>query len=227
MSAPTGRKMPLQSKMRFAFSIFLLLLFMYTTYEALDFQRLARYLPLAVSMIALLAVSFGLIIDVLAYRRQGVVAADDVPMTAALAGSEVKEHKLQAGKTEQEEVPEGEGTTLTPVTDEGEVIDPADVIIDTDRLGEIEPPSVILKRTGVVALWILGYMDAIAIFGIMLASAGYLVAYLFLQARARWQVPVIGTISILLLMTAMRIGLNLEWPDYLLESTFESLFGFG
>jgi hypothetical protein len=225
MSALTDRKMPLQTKMRFAFNIALILLFSYTAYESWGFARLARYLPLTVSVVALLVMTFGLVVDIVAYRRRGVVAADDVPLTAALAGSEIKEHKLQAGKVDESPPEEGEGTDLNPVDDRGAVIDPADVALDTVRLGDIEPPSVILKRAGTVFAWMLGYVVGIAIVGIVVASAVYLVGYLFLQAKANWKVPVFGTILLIVTMLVMAEGLNLEWPDYLLEDTFESMFG--
>jgi hypothetical protein len=227
MTVPTDRKMPLQTKMRFGFNLALILLFAYTTYEAWGFQRLARYLPLSISILALLVMLVGLLLDIVAYRRQGFVAGDDVPVTAALAGSEIKEHKLQAGKTGGDELADDatSGITVTAVDEAGEPVDPADVPIDTSRMGAIEPPRVILLRSAVVLAWILGYIVGIAVIGIVAASAIYLPAYLILQAKTGWKVPVIGTVAILAMMWAMREGLNLEWPDYMLEDTFASIFG--
>lgn len=226
MTAPTGRTMPLQSKMRFGFNIFLILLFAYTTYESFGFRSLARYLPLTVSLLALLVVGIGMAVDVMAYRRYGVVAGDDVPMTAALAGSEIKEHKIQAGRTDQAPLADDDANrSVDPIGADGEPIDPADVILDTDRIGEIEPPGIILRRSLIATLWILGFIAAIAVIGLELATIAYLMGYLFLQAKTGWKIPVIGTVTILVMMNVMRVALNLEWPPYLLEGLIEPLLG--
>ncbi len=224
MSEATKRRMPLQSRMRFGFNAGMILLFAYTTYEAWGFRSLARYLPFSISLLALVVMVIGLFIDIVAYRRSGVVAADDVPVTAALAGSEIKEHKLSTGKGAMSA--DGDGRSLEPVDSTGTPIDPADVPLDPDRVGEIEGPGEVLKRSGIVFLWILGFLVSIAVVGLTLASAGFLMGYLFLQARTGWKVPVIGTVAILTLMFVMREALNLEWPPYLLEETFAGWFGF-
>lgn len=223
MSAPQERRMPLQSRMRFGFSIAMILLFAYTSYEAWGFRSLARYLPFAVSILALVVMVIGLVIDVIAYRRQGVIAADDVPVTAALAGSEIKEHKLQAGEGEASQ--DTDGRSMKPVDADGEPIDPAHVSLDPERVGEVEGPGVVLKRSGVVFLWILGFLAGIAVFGLTISIVAFLLSYLFLEARAGWKVPVIGTIAILAMMFLMREALNLEWPPYLLQETFAGWFG--
>lgn len=196
--APRSSKMPLQARMRFIFSGALILLFAYTAYESWSFQTLARYLPLTVSVLAFVVMVISFTMDVMTYRRTGVVAGDDVAVTASLAGAEVKERVAEQG---EEAVPEEVAAEL-----------------DDPRIGEVEPPREILKRAGVVFLWILGYVVAIGIFGLMIASAAYLLGYLFKEARAGWKVPVIGTAVILVMMNIMRELLNLEWPDYLLES---------
>ena len=202
-------KMPLQTKMRFGFVVFLILLFAYASYEAWSFTRLARYLPLTVSLLALVVMLVGLYIDVVAYRRTGMVAGSDVPSTAALAGAEMKEKAL-------EHQAEGKELDLEELGLE-ELEDP--------RLGAIEPPMEVLKRAGVVFGWMLGYIAGIAVIGLMASTTVYLIGYLRIEAKASWKIQFIGTGAILVGLTTMRILLNLEWPDYLLEDTFASIFG--
>lgn len=214
--------MPLQARMRFAFNIAMVLLFAYTTYEAWGFRSLARYLPFSISLLALVVMLVGLLIDIVAYRRTGVVAGDDVPVTAALAGSEVDEQRSRAGGTAASQE-SGPGASDTGA-DAG---DAADVSPSAQETDEAESPREILKRSGVVFLWILSFLVGMAVLGLVLASSIFLLSYLFLQARANWKIPVFGTIAILALMFAMRTALNLEWPPYLLETTFEGWFGFG
>lgn len=199
-------KMPLQSKMRFGFVTFLVLLFTYTTWQSFSFDSLARFLPLSVSVLALITMLFGLYVDVRTYRRTGMVAGADVPTTASLAGAEAKEIALEEDA-------------------EGHEVDLEAMGLDDERMGEIEPPFEVLKRAGVVFGWMMGYIVGIAIVGLMVATAIYLAGYLRLQAKVGWKLQIIGPIAILIGLTTMRILLNLEWPDYLLESTVESIFG--
>lgn len=205
-------KMPLQSKMRFGFVIFLALLFAYTAWESLSFQRLAQFLPLSVSVIALVVTLIGLYIDIMAYRRTGMVAGDDVPTTSSLSGAEGKELALGL---------EAEGTRLSKADMDGLGLkDLAD-----ERVSDIEPPMQILKRAGVVFGWMMGYIVGIAIIGLMAATAAYLIGYLRFQARSGWKGQFLGTAAILVGLTVMRIMLNLEWPDYVLEDTVRSILG--
>ncbi len=205
-------KMPMQSKMRFGFVIFLALLFMYTTWEALSFQRLARFLPLTVSVLALVVTLVGLYIDIQAYRRTGMVAGSDVPKTSALAGAEGKELALGL---------EADGTELS----KADLEDLGLEHLTDEKVADIEPPIEILKRAGVVFGWMLGYIVGIAIIGLMASTAAYLIGYLRFQARAGWKVQFLGTAAILVGLTVMRILLNLEWPDYVFEETVRSVFG--
>lgn len=204
------RKMTLQARMRFMFTVFLLLLFGAAFWMALGFLSLARYLPLAVSGLAFVVLLVSLIIDVVAYRRSGIVAGDDVPGTASMAGAELKELAL----AEQERT-EGD-LDLSEYGLEA---------LEDERLGGIEDPRAILKRSGRVFLWLLGYIIGIAVIGVMAASAIYLVAYLFLEAKTGWRIPVFGTVAILIMMSVMRELLNLEWPPYLLRDLVRSVFG--
>jgi hypothetical protein len=208
-SRGTDGKMPLQSKMRFGFVIFLIMLFSYAAYQAWSFQRLARFLPLTVSLLALVVMLIGLWIDIVAYRRTGMVAGSDVPATASLAGGELKEialeHKAKGGDVDLEELGLEE--------------------LEDERIGAIEPPIKVLQRAGVVFGWMMGYIVGIAVIGLMASTTLYLIGYLRFQAKASWKIQFIGTAAILLGLTAMRILLNLEWPDYLLEDTVNSIFG--
>lgn len=205
------KKMTVQTRMRFAFNIFLILLFAYAFWSALGFLSLARYLPLAVTGLALLVMLFSLLIDILAYRRTGIVAGDDVPVTASMAGAELKEIVLEEQKASGD-VDLGE-LGLEELQDE--------------RMGEIEDPMDVLKRAARVIAWIFGYVAAIAVVGVMAASALYLIGYLFIEAKTSWKIPIIGTALILIGLSVMRELLNLEWPPYLLQDAVESLFGLG
>ena len=205
------RKMTVQTRMRFGFSIFLIVLFAYAFWSALGFLRLARYLPLAVTGLALVVMVISFIIDIVAYRKTGIVAGDDVPVTASLAGAELKEIVLEEQKASGE-------VDLKELGLED---------LEDERMGEIEDPMEALKRAGRVIIWILGYIAAIAVVGVLAASAMYLIGYLFLEAKTGWKIPIIGTVLIIVGLSVMRELLNLEWPAYLLQDTVESVFGLG
>lgn len=187
--------MPLQTKMRFAFQLFLLALFAYTGWQALDFASLARYLPLTVSILAFITMLVGLVTDVWAYRRTGVVAAGEVPETAAMHGAEKAELTLQK-KAEAKH-----GT-----------------VEDVAQEADVDHPLAVARRSLEMFGWILGYVAGIWVLGVMAATAIFLLTYLWFQARAGWKLSVFGTVLVLAGLTVMRIALNLEWPDYLLES---------
>jgi len=89
-STPTTQKhkaadMLLQDRIRFVFSTLLLLLFVYTGYESLSFTPLARYLPLTASIVAVVMMTFSILVDIGTYRREGRVAVADVFATSSMA----------------------------------------------------------------------------------------------------------------------------------------------
>lgn len=191
--------MPVQTRMRLAFDVFVIAFFAWTGYEALEFRTLAKYLPLTVSAIALALSLVALALDWRNWKGTGTVIMGDVPETAAMYGAEQAEIALD----EVEE--EGEAARVA-----------AAKRVDAD-LEEVEDPRAVVRRAGVMVLWILGYVLVIWLVGILAASAAFLLAYLFLEARAGWKVPVIGTVLILAGMSLLKELLNLTWPDYLLQ----------
>lgn len=94
--------MLLQDRIRFAFSFLLLLLFIYTGYESIDFRPLARYLPFGASVVAATMMAFSILIDVSTFRRTGRVAFGDVADTAAIAVAVEQEDAAAEGEASKE-----------------------------------------------------------------------------------------------------------------------------
>lgn len=179
--------MPLQTKMRLTVGVLMVLLFAWTGWQALEFARLASYMPLGMSGLGVVLGVIAVATDVLNWKRQGLVASVDVPETAALHGAEEMELKIRQGEVEV-------GGPDTP----------------TD-------PRRIALRSGAMFAWILGYVFLIWLVGIVAASAVFLIAYLRFVARSSWRLPLLGTAVILSGMWILRTLLNLRWPDYLLQ----------
>lgn len=189
--------MPAQTRMRFAFDIFVIAFFSYTAWEALDFRTLARYLPLTVSVLALILSILALIIDYRNWKRSGNVMLGEVSETAAMYSGVRSE---------------------TAVSEEGSAVPAAmDEAADDDAEDEAEDPRAILRRAGYMVLWTLGYIVGIWVLGLMAATALFLVAFLFLEGRTGWKPPIIGTALVLGGIALLAEMLNLAWPDYLLQ----------
>lgn len=186
--------MPAQTRMRFAFDIFVIAFFAYTAWEALDFRTLARYLPLTVSVLALILSILALIIDYRNWKRSGNVMLGEVSETAAMYSGERSE---------------------TAVSEEGSAVPAAlDEAADEDTADD---PKLVLRRAGYMVLWTLGYIVGIWVLGLMAATALFLVAFLFLEGRTGWKPPIIGTAIVLGGIALLAEMLNLAWPDYLLQ----------
>ena len=182
--------MPLQTKMRVGFGVLVILLFAWTGWQALEFARLARYMPAAMSGIGVVIGVLTVTTDLLNWRRQGVAAAGDVPETAALHGAEQREIAIREGELD----PEAEGTP--------------------------EDPRRIAQRSVMMFGWVAGYVLAIWVLGILVASALFLLVFLLVVARSGWVLPVVGTVLMLLGMVVLSEALNLHWPPYLLQDVF-------
>lgn len=187
--------MPLQTKMRLAFGVVVILLFTWTAWQASGFAQLALYLPLAMSVLGVVIGVITVATDLINWKRQGVVASADVPETAALHGAEEREIAIREGE------------------------------MDPDAAGGAEDPRAVAVRSLVMLLWIFGYVLLIWLVGIVAASALFLVAFLRLVARTGWLLPAIGTLVVLSGMWLMSELLNLRWPPYLLEDLLPFLGG--
>ena len=199
--------MPAQTRMRFAFDIFVIAFFAYTAWEALDFRTLARYLPLTVSVLALILSVLALIIDYRNWKRSGNVMLGEVSETAA----------MYTGERSDTAVSE-EGSAVPAAMDEAQDEAGRDEA-GRDEAGqdEADDPRAILRRAGIMVLWTLGYILGIWVVGLMAATAIFLVAFLFLEGRTGWKPPIIGTAIVLGGIAILAEMLNLAWPDYLLQ----------
>lgn len=187
--------MLLQDRIRFGFSVVLLLLFVYTAYESSGFIRLARYLPFTASVVAGTMMLFSIVTDVSTFRRTGRVAVGDVSDTSAVAIA-VEEELAAAG---------GEETAAAAT-------------------GGPRTQREAMLRSLAVLGWIVGYFVGIATIGLMLATPLYLFLYLIREAKMSWRHAIIGNLAILLLLTVMREAVNLAWPPYLLQDVIDNLF---
>lgn len=185
-------EMLLQDRIRFGFSFLLLLLFAYTGYEALDFAPLSRYLPFTASMVAILMMTFSILVDIGTFRREGRVAIADVFATSSMAVA-IKQEDAK----EDAEQGRGEG-------------------VDESFRGPKTEREAILGSFYVMG-WIFGYFAGIAIIGLTVATLLYLGLYLAREAKASWKLNVIGNAAVLVGLNILREALNLEWPPYLLK----------
>jgi hypothetical protein len=76
--------MPLVTKLRFAFDVAIVFLFAGTAYVALDYQARARWMPLIISLLAIVLGVMNLGVDVFRYRKLGTAVGDEALETAAL-----------------------------------------------------------------------------------------------------------------------------------------------
>jgi hypothetical protein len=188
-------EMLLQDRIRFGFSIVLLLLFVYTAYEASSFIRLARYLPFNASIVAGSMMAFSIVTDISTFRRTGRVAVGDVSDTSSVAIAAEEEIAASEGS-------DGAGSAYRGPRTQREA----------------------MMRSLAVLGWIVGYLVGIATIGLMVATPLYLILYLRREANASWRLTIIGTFAILLLLTVMREAVNLQWPPYLLRDMVDSAF---
>ncbi len=64
--------------------------------------------------------------------------------------------------------------------------------------------------------WILGYVAAVAIAGMLVATAVFLIAFLLVEAKTRWWLALVGSAAALGVLIAVSSVLNLRWPPNLL-----------
>jgi hypothetical protein len=184
--------MLLQDRIRFAFSVVLLLLFAYTAYEAVSFAPLARYLPFTASLVAIAMMSFSILVDIGTFRREGRVAIADVFATSSMAVA-IKQEDAK------EDAAEGRG----------------DGVDESFRGPKTEREAIF--GSFYVMSWIIGYFVGIAIVGLTVATLLYLGLYLAREAKASWKLNVIGNTAVLVGLNILREALNLQWPPYLLK----------
>lgn len=84
----TTRKMPVVTRMRFTFTIFVIVVLGLAAIEAQDFSRQARLFPFQVAMLGLLVAVLSLLSDIRRYRRDGTAVGKDAPATSSTAAYE-------------------------------------------------------------------------------------------------------------------------------------------
>lgn len=186
----------------------LLVAFAVMAYTALDFQRLARYMPLFAASACFVLMIVLILVDATKYRKLGFVAADETIGTATLARTAQEELNIVDEALEEATA----GESQVDVQERRE--DKQAAMRATEKLA--------LRRVWTIWAWILGYVLGIYVIGIMVATAAFLVLYLWNQAKAGWKTIVIGTVTMLAGLQAMIIALNLVLPSYLLQDV---LFG--
>jgi hypothetical protein len=72
-------------------------------------------------------------------------------------------------------------------------------------------------RAGRYLLWLLGLAVLTALIGMVAATGVFLVAFLWVEARAKWPLLIGGPVVTVGLLLALADALNLYWPDALFE----------
>lgn len=83
--------MELPTKLRFGFDLFVGLMFVGAAWAALDFQRLARYFPLAIALTGLVLAVANICLDAYRYRVRSTAMAMDALPSAATFDPEIGE----------------------------------------------------------------------------------------------------------------------------------------
>jgi len=84
----TTRKMPIITRMRFSFTILIIIVLFFAANEAQGFSRQARLFPFLVATLGLLVAFLSLWSDIRRYRREGTSVGDDAPSTSSTAAYE-------------------------------------------------------------------------------------------------------------------------------------------
>jgi hypothetical protein len=190
-------EMLLQDRIRFGFSVGLLLLFSYTAYESVSFMPLSRYLPFTASLVAIVMMLFSIFVDIGTFRREGRVAIADVFATSSMAVA-IKQEDAK----EESEQGRGDG-------------------VDESFRGPKTERDAIFGSFYVFS-WIIGYIVGIAVVGLTLATLLYLGFYLGREAKASWKLNLIGNTAVLVGLNVLREALNLQWPPYLLKGPIDT-----
>ena len=200
--------MSFQTKLRFGFNIMLLVAFATMAYNALEFQRLARYMPLFAASACFVLMIVLIIVDLVKYRKLGFVAADETIGTATLARTATEE--LEITDEALEEAATGESSVDVQERKEAKEAE----------LRAREKAA--MRRVWTIWAWILGYVAGIYLVGLMVATPAFLISYLWLQAKASWKTIIIGTVVMMVGLRVMIMALNLVLPDYLAQDWFFS-----
>jgi beta-lactamase regulating signal transducer with metallopeptidase domain len=83
--------MPGVTRLRFGFDVLIIALFGATAYMSLDFRELAQYMPLYISLLALILAFTNLIVDLVRWRATGTAVGSDTIATAALREDDPEE----------------------------------------------------------------------------------------------------------------------------------------
>lgn len=186
--------MTLQIWLRIIYMTSLVVTFGYEFIASFDLLPIARNLPIFVTTTGLLLAVTSISVDVITFRRTGSVAFgghfDLMPST-------IGENAASALVDQEGESETLRHDSLLPAEDEESArADPA-----------------VLKRSLILFAWILAYIVAIAVFGLILASIAFLLLFLRTQARLSPLRNVILVVAVTAFLFLTQNLLNLEWPD--------------
>ncbi|QBI20515.1 hypothetical protein ER308_13705 [Egibacter rhizosphaerae] len=225
--------MPMPTKLRFAFDVFLIVFFAWVAWEAWEFATLARYMPLFIAGMGMALGLAALVTDIQTYRRTGTAVGEDAQETAALGAVEQQWNEDEADAREASQAgadgaPAGEvernpGATSTADADPMSERDPAEEspeeppfpVIDDETRRRMERAA--LKRALGYLSVIVGYVALIWITGVFVASAVFLVFFLRVLAKTSWFVPIVGVVVVMAGLLLLENLVNVLWPPYLLE----------
>lgn len=194
----TGRMEALKAlpgvvKLRLLFTVSIMALFVYTAWTANTFPSLARYMPLTASLAGVALCFFTLIGD---FGRIGRGMAVIPNGGMDVSGDHAESVRRAAESSADLEV------------EDGSVVD-ARVIVDHRLSAE-------RKRSFAMLAWIVGFIIAIFLVGIFLATGMFLVLFLRGVDRASWRFTLLAGGATLLLLRLAGEVLSLRWPTHLI-----------
>ena len=77
------------------------------------------------------------------------------------------------------------------------------------------PQGYVFARAGRYGLWILGYLLTMFVFGVVVAAAIFVTAFLMIESSVKWRYVWIAPIAILALLFTLENAVNLFWPESL------------
>ena len=191
--ASAGSERSLDSPWRGAWLVVLIgVLAAVAAYLALDFVELARYFPFMVGIACLLLVMSELGARTAASRRRAgdgdQVAEDARVEDPGVEDPGVEDTGAQDTRTEHATVAGG-----NPDGDEA------------------------VKGVGRYGAWLLGYLAAISLLGIVVASGLFVAAFLRVEAKLRWRGCLISALVLMAVILYFGIVFNMRWPESLWE----------
>ena len=186
--------MRLTFMVRFAMNVFAVVLFIAWYVGSQEFLELARIFPSSIAATAVVVAMAHLILDTRRSWRSGLVLTSQ---TAPASGPQAPVEVSGSARNLHEGDPG---------------LDDADAAAARH-----------FRLTAYYAAWCVGYVLAIWVLGLILATAGFL--FLFLRREARMSLRACGLsiAVVLVVLTVMSEFMNLHWPSSLLTDNVEFL----